>query len=216
MENMIIRQEEPADFRCVENVIRDAFWNVYAPGCDDHYLIHRMRDTDAFVPELSLVAVLDGQIVGTVVNMRSHIEGDDGNRHEVLSLGPIGVLPGLQGKHIGSMLVRAVQQKARAMGFRAILLCGDHTFYGSNGFVRAEEWNIRTAENEFLDALHVCGLSDGAPSGLSGRYFEPDVYNIDPTEAERFDRSFPSREKLTDTPSQRRFLESLTKRRPAE
>ena len=88
-----IREERLSEYRETENVVREAFWNVYSPGCDDHYLVHQIRKSPAFIPELSLVALDNGRIIGYVTNLKSYIEGDDGKRYEVLSLGPIAVLP---------------------------------------------------------------------------------------------------------------------------
>lgn len=91
-----LRTEQPADYRETENVTREAFWNLYSPGCCEHYLLHVMRDSPAFVPELDLVAERDGRIVGNVVSLRAVLHGDDGTDCEVLSLGPISVLPECQ------------------------------------------------------------------------------------------------------------------------
>ena len=88
-----IRQEDILEQRETENVVREAFWNVYSPGCCEHYLVHKIRRSGSFVPKLNLVAICSGMIIGHVINIKSYIEGDDGKRHEVLSLGPIAVLP---------------------------------------------------------------------------------------------------------------------------
>ena len=210
-----IRPERPADHAEVEQVVREAFWNVYCPGCSDHYLVHIMRGCPAFVPELDLVAEVDGKIIGHVVNLRSYIAGDDGRRHAVLSLGPIAVLPQYQRTGVGAALIAEVRRIAGEMGFRAILLCGDPSFYTRQGFTAAEAWGIRNSENCYADALHVCGLFDGALEGLSGRYYEDPIYDVDEDAVQDFDRRFPYKEAVEGTPSQLRFLDMVARCRPA-
>ena len=79
----IIRQETEADYSTVENLTREAFWNVYRPGCTEHYVLHRYRDDPAFVPQLDLVMELDGEPIGQIIYVRSHIDADD-RQHPVL------------------------------------------------------------------------------------------------------------------------------------
>lgn len=211
-----LRTEQPADYRETENVTREAFWNHFSPGCNEHYLLHVMRDSLAFVPELDLVAEHDGRIVGNVVCMKAAIHGDDGVKYEVLSLGPISVLPEYQRKGIGGRLIGRTRELAREMGFRAVLLCGDPDYYLYQGFVPAELLGIRTADDMYAMALHVCELYEGALSGVRGRYVEDSVYEVDETAAEVFDRDFPAKEKVRGTASQARFDEIVVVRRPAD
>lgn len=211
-----LRTEQPADYRETENVTRDAFWNHFSPGCNEHYLLHVMRDNPAFVPELDLVAEYDGRIVGNVVCMKAAIHGDDGVKYEVLSLGPISVLPEYQRKGIGGRLIGRTRELAREMGFRAVLLCGDPDYYLYQGFVPAELLGIRTADDMYAMALHVCELYEGALSGVRGRYVEDSAYEVDEAAAEVFDRDFPAKEKVRGTASQARFDEIVVVRRPAD
>ncbi|MCI6054943.1 GNAT family N-acetyltransferase [Dysosmobacter sp.] len=210
-----IRREEPADYRETEALTRAAFWNQYAPGCVEHALLHRLRGCPAFVPELDLVAVRDGQIVGNCVCVTGCIRGDDGTERQVLTLGPISVLPPLQGRGIGGDLLRRTRALARDMGFRAILLCGDPDYYTRHGFSPAETWDVRTSDGMYAAALLGCPLYEGALDGAAGRYFEDPAYEVDPAEAEAFDRDFPPMEKVSGTAGQRRFLELAAMRRPA-
>ena len=211
--DICIRQEQPADYREVEEMVREAFWNQYAPGCMEHYLLHVMRGSPAFVPELDLVAVADGRVVGLVACMKGCIVGDDGLRHEVLTLGPIAVRPACQRQGVGRRLIDRVRATAASQGYRAVLLCGDPLYYLRVGFVAAERHDIRTADNVYLAALHVCPLHEGALRGLAGRYIEDEVYSVDEAEAEAFDRQFPPKERLAGTPSQLRFAEVCAMRR---
>lgn len=167
-----LRKEQIADYKETEIVTREAFWNYYVPGCCEHYLLHIMRDSPQFVKELDFVAVSDGKIVGNIVYMKSFIEADDGNKYDVLTLGPISVLPGFQRRGIARRLIEHTRTLAAQMGFRAIFLCGDPLFYSRIGFMLAEDFGIRTADNMYFKPLHVYGLYDGSLNGLRGRYFE--------------------------------------------
>lgn len=210
-----LRQEQPADYSETENVTREAFWNHYSPACSEHYLLHIMRDCPAFVPELDVVAVCDGKIVGNVVYMKSVIRADNGNSYEVLSLGPISVLPEYQRKGIGGRMIEYTRDIASRMGFAAILLCGDPDYYSRQGFLSAETFGIRTEDDMYADALQVCPLSERAMSGMKGRYIEDSIYQINESAAFDFDKHFPPKEIIVGTPSQKRFDEIVVKRRKA-
>ena len=213
--NILLRLERPSDYYETENITREAFWNHYVPGCDEHYLLHVMRNCQAFLPELDVVAVHDGKIVGNIIYVKSVIKADDGNEYEVLELGPISVLPEYQRKGIGGQMIAYTKALAREMGFRAILLCGDPVYYSRQGFVSAEALGIRTAENMYIAALHVCELYENALSGIKGRYFEDKIYSIDASAAAEYDKNFPKKETVTGTPSQKRFEQICAMQRKA-
>ena len=206
---LTIRQEKPDDYREVENLTREAFWNVYAPGCTEHYLLHRLRNSPDFIPELDVVAVYGGQIVGNVVCVRSHIEGEDGKHREVLTLGPISVLPVFQRRGIGRKMTGYITDVAGRMGYRAILLCGDPLLYVRYGFEPAGKYGIMTSDGRISHALQIYPLNGTDISDYSGMYFESSAYDMDIVQAEEFDLGFPAKEKLSDTPSQLRFKELL-------
>lgn len=201
-----VRQARPSDFPATEHLTREAFWNHYSPGCSEHYLLHVMRSCPAYVPELDLVAEYEGKVIGSSLCLRSVICGDDGEAREVLSLGPIAVEPDCQGMGIGGQLIDGTRKVAREMGFRAILLCGDPDYYSHQGFEPAEKHGIRTAENKYAAALHVCGLYPDALRCVMGRYYEDEIYNVDEAEAAEYDKQFPHKEKVTGTPTQDKFL----------
>ena len=211
-----LRQEKPTDYQETEFVTREAFWNQFAPGCCEHYLLHVMRENPAFVPELDVVAECGGRIVGNVAYARGVIKGDNGTEYEVLTLGPLAVLPEYQQMGIGSQLMEYTRNLARDMGFRAIVLCGDPDYYSGKGFVPAETFGIRTAENMYAAFLQVCELSEHALAEAKGRYYEADVYAIDEAAAMEFDRQFPKKETLTGTTGQKRFLEVIEMQRSAD
>lgn len=214
--NIILRLEQPSDYYETENVTREAFWNHHSPGCNEHYLLHIMRSSPRFLPWLDVVAVDDDKIVGNVVYLKAVIKADDGNEYEVLSLGPISVLPEYQRKGIGTLLIGHTTTMAFEMGFRAVLLCGDPDYYSRQGFVPAESLGIRTADNMYSAALHVCELYKNALSGIKGRYFEDAIYEVDEIAAAKFDKKFPYKETATGTPSQRRFEQVVAMERKAD
>lgn len=210
-----LRQTMPEEYFETENLIREAFFNHFSPACMEHYLIHIMREKcEALVPELDIVALEGEHIIGNTVCLKSYISGDDGNRYEVLSLGPIGVLPEYQKKGIGGMMLERTKEIAGELGFRAILLCGDPDYYTHQGFVPAETFGIRNAENMYADALHACELYEGALTEAIGRYFEDDIYNVDETLAKEYDQHFPEKEIVYGTAMQKKFQIMVKKVRP--
>ena len=214
--NITLRLEQPSDYRETENITREAFWNHHSPGCDEHYLLHIMRDSPAFLPKLDFVAVCGSKIVGNAVYCKSVIKADDGTEYEAVGLGPISVLPEYQKKGIGGRLIEHTKQIACQIGYHAIFLYGNPDYYSRHGFIAAEEVGIRTSDNMYAAALQVCELREQALSGINGRYFEDGIYEVDKTAAEEFDKGFPAKEKAGGTDSQKRFLEIVAMRRKAE
>ena len=196
--NLLIRPETEADFRAVENLVREAFWNVYRPGCLEHYVIHVLRDDPAFVKALDFVMELDGRLIGQNMFMKTHIDADDGRRVEVLTMGPIGIAPDLKRRGYGKILLDYSLEKARELGFSAVLFEGNIGFYGHSGFDYARNFGIRYHDLEAGedDSFFLCKeLIPGALSGVTGVYRTPAGYYVDPDDAESFDASFPPKEK---------------------
>ena len=160
-----------------------------------------MRKHPKFVPELDIVAEHNNKIVGNVVCLKSFIMADDGNQYEVLSLGPISVLPEYQQQGIGGRMIALTKKLASEMGFRAILLCGDPDYYLRQGFIPAETLGIRTEDN--------------ALANVKGRYIEDKIYQIDKSAANEFDKRFPPKEIVVGTPSQKRFNQIVVMQKKA-
>lgn len=214
MMHLILRNETLKDHLVVENLTREAFWNHHTPGCVEHYLIHVMRDSDAFIAELDFVAEVDGRVVGNIVYAKSNIIGENGENIEVLTFGPVSVLPEFQGKGIGSRLIEHTMKLAREMRFRGILIYGDPDYYSKFSFVPAEKFGIGTSDDMYAVALQACELFPGALSGCAGRFFEGSIYEVDEAAAEDFDKGFPPRERVTGSATQDRFLQLVGMRRP--
>ena len=197
--NCTIRPERKEETREVENLVREAFWNVYRPGCLEHYVIHVLRDDPAFVPELDFVMEKDGQLIGQHMFMKTVIEADDGRVIDVLTMGPIGITPELKRQGYGKILLDYSLEKAAEMGFGAVLFEGNIGFYGKSGFDYADRFGIRYHDlPEGADtSFFLCReLIPGYLDGVTGVYQTPQGYYVDEEAAEEFDRTFPSKEKL--------------------
>lgn len=196
---IIIRPETEADFRAVENLVREAFWNVYRPGCLEHYVIHVLRDDPAFVKELDFVMERDGELIGQNMFMKTHIDSDDGRTVEVLTMGPIGIAPERKRQGYGKKLLDYSLEKAKALGFGAVLFEGNIGFYGNSGFDYARNFGIRyhDLEEGEDDSFFLCKeLIPGYLKDVTGVYQTPQGYYVDPADAEAFDAGFPPKEKL--------------------
>ena len=196
---MIIRLENKGEYREVENLIRESFWNVYRPGCSEHYVIHVLRDDPAFVKELDFVMEKDGRLIGQNMFMRTVINGDDGRDIEVLTMGPICIAPELKRKGYGRMLLDYSLKKAAEMGFGAVLFEGNIDFYSTCGFDFARKFGIRYHDlpEGADDSFFLCReLIPGYLDDVTGVYQTPQGYYVDDADVEEFDKGFPPKQKL--------------------
>ena len=197
--NYTIRLEEEKDYRAVEELVRESFWNVYRPGCSEHYVIHVLRDDPAFVKELDFVMELDGRIIGQNMFMRTVIEADDGRTIPVLTMGPICIANDLKRQGYGKVLLDYSLDKAAALYFGAVLFEGNIDFYGKSGFDYASQFDIRYHDlPEGADSsFFLCKeLKKGYLDGISGVYQTPQGYYVSDADVEKFDKQFPKKEKL--------------------
>lgn len=197
--NYSIRPERKEDYREVENLIRESFWNVYRPGCSEHYVMHVLRNDPAFVRELDFVMEQDGRLIGQNMFMKTVIKTDEGTDFPVLTMGPICITPELKRKGYGKALLDFCLEKAASMGFGAVLFEGNIGFYGKCGFDYARKFGIRYHDlpEGADDSFFLCKeLKPGYLSGITGVYQTPTGYYVDDADVEAFDRSFPPREKL--------------------
>ena len=195
----IIRLEKKEDHREVENLVRESFWNVYRPGCSEHYVIHVLREDPAFVKELDLVMEKDGRLIGQNMFMRTVILSDDGRKIPVLTMGPIGITPDLKRRGYGKILLDHSLEKAAAMGYGAVLFEGDIGFYGKSGFDYASKFGIRYHDlpEGADDSFFLCReLIPGYLDGVTGVYQTPAGYYVKDADVEVFDRDFPPKQKL--------------------
>ena len=197
--DIIIRLEKKVEYREVEKLVRESFWNVYKPGCSEHYVLHVLRDDPAFVKELDFVMEKDGRLIGQNVFVRTVINADDGRDIDVLTMGPICIAPELKRKGYGKLLLDYSLEKAVEMGFGAVLFEGNIDFYGKSGFDYARKFGIRYHDlpEGADDSFFLCKeLIPGYLDEVTGVYETPQAYYVDDADVNEFDRMFPEKEKL--------------------
>lgn len=195
----IIRLETKEDYREVENLVRESFWNVYRPGCSEHYVIHVLRDDPAFVKELDFVMEKDGRLIGQNMFMKTIIEADDGRTIDILTMGPICITPELKRKGYGKAILDYSLEKAAALGFGAVLFEGNIGFYGNSGFDYAGNfgiWYHDLPEGEDASFFLCKEMVPGYLDGITGVYQTPNGYYVDDSDVEEFDKEFPPKKKL--------------------
>ena len=198
MDNVIIRLETKNDYRAVENLTREAFWNVYKPGADEHYYVHTMRTHPDFIPELAFVLELNGEIVGNIMYTKAWLEDECGNRKEILSFGPLCIAPKYQRHRLGKILIEHSFNVARGMGYDVNINFGNPGNYVSRGFVSCKKKNVSfVREGNHPTALLVCELVPGALDGKRWMYIPSSAADCceDVEAVAAFDATFPEKEK---------------------
>ena len=196
IDDLIIRQETPDDYKAAELMTMRSFWNKYFPACTEHFLIRIIRESKDYIPGISRLAELDGRIVGAVYYTRAWIVDGD-KKHEIATFGPLAVEPTLEGNDIGGALMRETIRLAKEAGIKGIALMGEPDYYPRFGFRRGAEFGITDAEGNTFDALMVLPLRPGGLDGISGRLIHPAAFSELPAEAvDAFDARFPVKEKL--------------------
>ena len=195
----IIRLERKDEQRQVETLVREAFWNVYRPGCLEHYVLNQLRNDEAFVKELDFVMEKDGELIGQNMFMRAVIKADDGRDIPIMTMGPICITPRLKRQGYGKILLDYSLEKARELGCGAVCFEGNIDFYSKCGFTYASEFGIRyhgLSEDDDASFFLCNELIDGYLDAATGEYSTPKGYFVDEAEAEEFDKQFPYKEKL--------------------
>jgi Predicted acetyltransferase len=198
-DNLVIRLETENDYRNTENLVRESFWNVYKPGCNEHYVLHTFRKRPEFVPELDFVMEKDGQMIGQIMYVRATIEADDGRTIPIMTFGPIGIAPEFKRQGYGKKLLDYSLEKAKEIGAGAICMEGNIDFYGKSGFVVASTMGIHyhaEPRDENVPYFLCKELTEGYLNGVRGVYHTPKGYYVDESEVEEFDKSFPPKQKL--------------------
>ena len=194
-----IRLEIPADYYESENVTREAFWNVYRPGCLEHYVLHCYRDRKDFVPELDFVMEKDGKIIGHIMFVHAKIQTDNGKELPIMTFGPISIAPEYKRQGYGKALLDYAVEQAKSLGCGALCMEGNIDFYGKSGFVVASTKEIHyyaESRDSQVPYFLLKELKEGFLDGISGTYHTPDGYFVDEKEAELFDAHFPPKTKL--------------------
>lgn len=202
MKDYCIRREVAAEHHQVENLVREAFWNVYRPGCLEHYVLHCLRNDEAFIPELDLVMTIKENekevLIGQIMCMHAEIAMDNGDKLPIMTLGPIGIHPHFQRKGYGKVLLDHTLKETQKMGFGAVCIEGNIAFYGKSGFRCASDFGLRYHDipvGEDAPFFLCKELQSGYLNGVTGEYTPPQGYFVDEAACEQFDALFPPKEK---------------------
>lgn len=204
MDQLTIRQEVPADYRAVEELTRRAFWNLYVPGCTEHYVAHILRGHADFIPELDLVLELGGRIIGSVMYTRAKLVDENGTEKPVLTFGPVCVEPELQRQGYGKQLLESSFEQAVRLGYDTIVIFGSPVNYVGRGFKSCKKFNVCLEGGVFPAPMMVKELIPGVLDGRRWFYYQSPAMEFDEAQAEAFDQSFPPIEKGWH-PSQEEF-----------
>jgi predicted N-acetyltransferase YhbS len=189
-----LRLEEESDYKIVENLTREAFWNNHVPGCDEHLLIHNLRKAKEFIKELDFVAIYDNKIIGNIVYVKSKVR-NNGFEYTVLTFGPLSVLPEYQNKGIGRKLINHTIKLSKEMDYKGIIIYGDPEYYKRFGFKESKHYKITNKDKKYPVALLVFELYPDALNGIEGIFDEGKAYEVNKNELEDFDKLFPIKEK---------------------
>ena len=196
MNNYSIRVEEERDYSTVESLVRQAFWNVYRPGCTEHYVLHHLRNCPDFIPELAFVMEADGKIIGQNVFVKAQITKSNGTAFPILTMGPICIANEYKRKGYGKILLDYSLEKAKALGYGAVCFEGNIDFYGKSGFDYASKFGIKyhgLPEGMAADFFLCKELKAGYLDGITGVYATPKSYFVaeeNPEDFEKFEREF--------------------------
>lgn len=199
-----IRNERESDYKNVEDITRKAFYNVYVPGCMEHYLVHIMRGHEDFIPELDFVIEVDGQTVGNIMYTKSKLTDEGGTEKEIVTFGPVSILPKYQRKGYGKMLIEHSLKRAAELGYEAVVIMGSPANYVGSGFQCCRKYNVCVEKGKYPAAMLVKELKPGALDGRLWFYSDSPVMNVDEREAQTFDDGLEKMEKKW-MPSQEAF-----------
>ena len=199
-----IRNEEPRDYSAVERVTRKAFYNLYVPGCTEHYLVRTMRGHRDFIPELDYVLELDGEIIGSIMYTRAKLTDEWGGEKEILTFGPLCIAPEHQRRGYGRMLIEHSFQRAAELGYDTVVIFGSPANYVGRGFKSCIRHNVCIAGGKYPAAMLVKELKPGALDGRKWTYRESPAMAVNAEEALAYDNALEKLEKKHH-PSQEEF-----------
>ncbi|MGL4847807.1 MAG: GNAT family N-acetyltransferase [Clostridium sp.] len=205
--NIVIRNEEEKDYREVESIVREAFWNLYIPGCEEYLVVHKMRNHEDYIKDLSFVLEIDGELCGAIFYTKSKIEREGKEDVETISFGPVCISPKLHRKGFGKMLIEYSIQKAKEQGHRAILTLGYPYHYEPYGFLGGKRYGICMGDGQFYKGLLVLPLYENSLRDTEGIATFSNVFEISKEELKEFDKNFSYKEKCIKD-SQREYEEA--------
>jgi predicted N-acetyltransferase YhbS len=192
---ILFRETHENDFRETQELTREAFWDVYKPGCDEHLVLNRIRKSQCYIAELDIIAMLGEQMVGHIICTKARVIDPAGTEHLVLCAGPLSIKPGHQRKGYGSLLMEYCILKAGNSGYHGMILFGNPAYYHRFGFRNAAEYGITTKEGENLEPFMARELYRDGLNGIKGKFYEDEVYSVEDTALFEFEKQFPPREK---------------------
>lgn len=201
---IVIRNEEKRDWKTVENITRQAFYNLYVPGCAEHYLVHIMREHEDFIPELDLVLELDGKVIGNIMYTKATLTDETGATKDILTFGPVSILPPYQRMGYGKMLMEHSFEKAVRLGYDVIVIFGSPGNYVSRGFRSCKKYHVYIENERYPAAMMVKELIPHVLDGHKWRYQDSPVMAVSEEEAARYDDTLEPMEKK-HLPSQEEF-----------
>lgn len=195
-EDLVIRKEKAEDYYDVELITQRAFWNRHGVGCCEHYLVHKLREDKDYLPELSRIAVKDGEIIGSIMYSKSQIK-DGENIHEIITFGPLCVKPEWQRCGVGEILLTETIEIAKNEGYKGIVIFGEPDYYPRIGFKTCDNFNITTADGKNFDAFMCYELDKDSMRDIKGKFYESKVFeNLPQEEVEEYNKKFPLMSKL--------------------
>lgn len=212
--NKTIRLEEEKDYLKVENLVRDAFWNVYRPGAYEHYIVHNLRDDSSFIKDLAYIIEENDEIIGHINYSNGRLNLYKENRYGVdikvsegsgkaTVLGPIAIDSEYQSNGYGSKLIRHTLKLAEDMNIPFIFVIGDEEYYSRFGFESASKYNIYLEETDTEDEnpFFMIKILNGNENTLKnldydkGIFYNPEVFDVDEKRVDEFDENFEYKEK---------------------
>jgi len=192
---VFIRQTTETEFHQTEHITREAFWNLYKPGCDEHLVLHNLRKSESYIPKLDILAEYQDEIIGHCISTLAHVIDDKNDTYEVLCVGPISVLPPSQKHGIGSQLMRHTIAVAKNLEYAGMILFGDPAYYHRFGFRNAAEFGIQTKDGKNFEAFMGLELQENGFANIQGKFHEDKAFEVDEKELAEFEKRFPRREK---------------------
>ena len=199
LSELILRKETKEDYLETENLVREAFWNKYMPGCDEHLFLHELRDKKSYLPNLSLITVYNNKIIGGIFYLESEIEDDKGNKIKILTFGPLFVIPNYQKKGIGKLLIKSsIDIIKKNTNYPCIIIYGSSKYYPKFGFEPCYKYNINNEKGKKSDDFMCYELKNGFLNSIKkGLFILPkDIkFDFSNEEIDEFDKKFPFKEK---------------------
>ena len=193
---MKLRLEESKDYKIVENLIREAFWNVYKPGCDEHLIMHQLRNDESFVSNLDYVLEVENEIVAHIVYSLGKLKKENGDEVDALIFGPVGVLPSKQKQGYGSYIITETLKIAKNLGYPCVVITGNPKYYHRFGFETASNYEIYHDQlPKDIPVFMVKVLDEEKMKDFKGIYSDPKCYYVDEKDVEEFDQQFPPKVK---------------------